>query len=137
MSTLEVKKCSICGKLFQSLGTNVCAPCSEQVDKDFLKIREYIYDTSGDVDVKEIMENTGVAEKTILYLLKEGRLSEKNVTYKGDVKCAVCGKKINSGKLCAKCSAVWGAESKKIADAGQRNANIQPEKAGNRMYTRH
>jgi predicted amidophosphoribosyltransferase len=114
MGTLEVRDCAICGKLFRSYGRNICGPCLEQADRDFLRIRDYIYDTQKSVDVKDIHEHTGVSEKMILYLMKEGRLSKVDAKT-GHLKCTACGAPIPGGKLCPKCSAVWSAEHKRQA----------------------
>ena len=114
MGTLDVRDCAICGKLFRSYGKDICAPCLEQADRDFLRIRDYIYNTQKSVDAKDIHEHTGVSEKMILYLMKEGRLS-KIGTETGHLKCLACGAPIPGGKLCAKCSAVWSAEQKRQA----------------------
>ncbi len=138
MSTLEIKKCAVCSKLFQSLGTNVCAPCSEKIDQDFHTVRDYIYNAGEDVGVKEIVENTDVPEKTVLYLLKEGRLSQKNVRLDGRLKCAVCGAEISKGKLCSKCSDVWSNENKRLTvDRVNNPVNRPVMKTGNKMYTHH
>ena len=53
------------------------------------------------VPIEEVVENTGVPEKVILYYLKEGRLSMVNAT--GLLRCEQCGATINFGRLCEKC----------------------------------
>jgi ribosomal protein L32 len=131
----ELKKCALCGKLFNSLGTSLCAPCSEQADRDFLKVRDFIYEAEGSVTVNEILEGTGVAEKTVLYLMKTDRLSQKTIKYEGRMKCAVCGAEITKGKLCSKCNAVWEAERSRQAALQERDLHA-PMRTGNRMYTR-
>lgn len=139
MSTLEINRCAVCGKLFHSLGTNICAPCSEQVDKDFLKVRDYIYSATENVGLKEILESTGVPEKTVLYLMKEGRLTQNGIKMEGSLKCAVCGAGIARGKLCSRCSAIWNAESRKLKPPRDNNQEKTDRimNTGARMHTRY
>jgi predicted amidophosphoribosyltransferase len=121
MGTLEVRECAICGKLFRSYGNDICGACLEQADMDFQRIRDYIYETQKSVNVNDIHAHTGVSEKMILFLIKEGRLS-LNDAKAGHLKCAACGAPITSGKLCMKCSAVWSAEQKDRRSAGNQTA---------------
>ncbi len=136
MGTTEIKKCAICGKLFHSLGTNICAPCSQQADQDFLKVREYIYDKTENVSITDILQNTGVPEKIVLYLMREGRIAQKQIAETGKLKCAVCGTAITSGKLCLKCSAVWSAQNNKVSNGrGMRpGSNVGTLTTGSRMH---
>ena len=137
MSTLEIKECAICGKLFQSLGTSICPPCSGEVDRDFLAVRDYIYNTQEGVNVNDILENTGVSEKIVLYLMKEGRLSQDDMKIEGYLKCAVCGAPISGGRLCSKCSAVWSSE--KSRSQQKQDANTAKDagrlETGSKMHT--
>jgi ribosomal protein L32 len=131
----ELRKCALCGKMFNSLGTSLCAPCSDQADRDFLIVRDFIYDADENATLNEIMEATGVEEKTILYLIRVGRLSQKSFKYEGRLKCAVCGAEIAKGRLCPKCSAVWDVETAKQA-AEQDKEQHMSLRTGKRMYTR-
>ena len=125
METKKVRSCAICGTLFMSYGSNICAACLEQVDEAYKKIREYMYRAQDGVHVKALHEQTGVSERIILYLMKEGRLVNHEVK-DGNLKCVACGAPISSGKLCPKCAAVWSA-SQKRADAKQK---ISRDRAG-------
>ncbi|MGI5970209.1 MAG: hypothetical protein ACOX7P_00605 [Oscillospiraceae bacterium] len=107
-----VKSCELCGRLFQSYGTRICAKCSEEADRAFRTARDFINSSDGSVGLNDILENTDVSEKIALYLIKEGRLSQKFVNIQGRLRCAACGKAIETGRLCAKCSSTWKAQSK-------------------------
>jgi predicted amidophosphoribosyltransferase len=122
MGAPAIKMCHFCNKLFQSMGGNVCPSCMNQIDKDFLKVREYIYDAPPGVSVQDIIDNTDVPEKTVLYLLKEGYISHRDGISGGNLKCAACGATITSGRLCSKCSQAW------LSDTG--NADEKKEKPG-------
>lgn len=96
----KVQQCRRCGKLFQSYGKAICSDCAEEMDQYYIMIKDYIYDHP-DANVIEISKETKIAEITILYFLKEGRLSICNNS--GVLVCEKCGKSISSGKYCASC----------------------------------
>ena len=131
MGVPAIKKCVFCGRLFQSLGLDICPSCSDEADRDFVTIRDYIYDAAEKVSVQDILENTGVEEKKILYFLKEGRLSPQNVQAEGMFKCAACGVPISGGKLCSKCQNAWGAAVKKSVS----ETNALKQKTTRKMHT--
>ena len=134
MSTIEVNKCALCGKLFHSLGTKICASCSEIADQGFVQVRQYLYDNKEKVNLNDILQNTDVSEKIVKYLIKEGRISPKDIADGNGMKCVACGAVIDSGKLCSKCAAVW---SEKINGNEGRLTKPGKSKSGSVMYTRH
>jgi hypothetical protein len=93
------------------MGASACPGCIVKLDEDFLKIREYLYKEPDRMNVNDIVENTGVSEKAVLYLIREGRISRAMPKAAGSLKCAVCGTPISSGKLCRRCRDEWSAES--------------------------
>ena len=96
----KITECKNCRKLFQSLGSNICPACIEKMEKDFEKVKEYLYNNQG-VNVVEIAKATEVPEKTVLYYLKEGRLSIEGI--ESGLTCEKCKKPISSGKYCKEC----------------------------------
>lgn len=99
----DVRQCKQCNRLFQSFGSDMCPPCAERLDRDFLVIKEYLYDHP-DANVVEIVQLTGVDEKIVLGFLREGRLSVE-----GDVgmqACEECGTPISVGKYCLRCRSI-------------------------------
>ena len=127
MSQFSVKVCAFCGRLFQSMGQDLCPECSVKLDEDFVRVREYLYDNPGHIDVMDIVKNTGVCEKAVLRFLKDGRLSRKISDREADLRCAICGAPISSGRLCRRCLDEWKAET------GERRA--APGKADDRQNT--
>lgn len=97
----EVRQCKLCGKLFYTFGADNCPECTEKKEKEFEKVRDYIYEHPK-ANVVEISQETGVSEKMILGYLKEGRLTiEEN---SGLLLCEECGRSISTGRYCAGCS---------------------------------
>ncbi len=92
--------CKQCGKLFQSLGSSNCSVCTEEMDKAFKVVKEYLYD-NWDATVLNVVKDTGVPEKYVLSFLKEGRLNIEN--NEENLKCEDCGKTISSGRYCIDC----------------------------------
>ncbi len=132
-----IKSCDFCGKLFQSLGTPHCPQCSETLDKDFVKVREYLYSNkAAAINAAEISENTGVSEKAVLHFIKEGRLSRKEAEGKTSMKCAACGAPISAGKLCVKCASAWKSEANAIAKSNEKAAEKTESSSVTRMHTR-
>ena len=68
------------------------------VNKDEEKFKPIITDENG----KEIVDDTGVKERVVLRMLKNGRFIAQGleITYP----CQSCGAPITTGKLCSKCS---------------------------------
>ena len=97
---MQLSKCKWCGRPFQSTGMNFCPKCMQELDDHYKVVRDYLYDNPN-APIEEVVENTGVPEKVILYYLKEGRLSMVNAT--GLLRCEQCGATINFGMLCEKC----------------------------------
>ena len=101
---MEVKQCDFCRMPHQSLGNRVCGDCLAKLDEDFIQVREYLYehDRAG---IEEVSEATGVTRKTILYLLKEERLTvgDENGDGGGILTCETCRKPINTGRICISC----------------------------------
>ena len=100
---MNIIQCSFCKKPFQSLGRKICNACLEQIDKDFIVVRDYIYEHK-QTNMDTVAEETGVSKHIILHLLKEGRLILDDESGGGGVLfCEACKKPINSGRLCNDC----------------------------------
>jgi len=102
---MEIRLCDFCRMPYQSTGKKICGDCFLKLDKDFIEIREYLWehDLAG---IDEVSEATGVSRKSILYLLKEERLivgDENGTGGCGILTCESCRKPISTGRLCAGC----------------------------------
>lgn len=95
-----IRQCRVCGRIFQAYGSNVCNNCTEEMDKAFIKVRDYIY-KHPNADILEITKKTEVPEKWILDFLKEERLELQNVSMV--LTCEQCGKPVITGRFCKAC----------------------------------
>lgn len=97
------RQCTICGgvMVFKGLGEYECEDCGQLAYDDYGKVRNYIEEHRGS-NAAQIEEATGVSQKTIRRLLKEGRLeiAEGSRTF---LRCEHCGKDIRSGRYCPDC----------------------------------
>ena len=119
---MNIIQCQFCKKPFQSIGRRICPDCLEQIDKDFLVVRDYIYNNKR-ADIDTVTEETGVTKQIILHLLKEGRLTLGDDTEGGGVLfCEACRKPITSGKLCKDCK-------DKVANTMQKNIETYKSRA--------
>lgn len=139
MNQFNVKVCTFCGRLFQSTGPNICPECSVKLDEDFVRVREYLYDNPGNVDVLDIVNNTGVSEKAVLRLIKDGRLARKDSEGNSLLRCAICGAPISSGRLCRQCMDEWkagmGEHGTTPGDAEKKSVTATDKI--NKMHTHH
>ncbi|MDR2571921.1 MAG: hypothetical protein LBD23_16705 [Oscillospiraceae bacterium] len=101
---MNIKQCTFCKRPFGSLGGKICPACLEQIDKDFIMVRDYIYEHKHS-NIDKISEETEVSKQVIMYLLKEGRLIIDGPDGDGGglLTCEACRKPINTGRLCKEC----------------------------------
>ena len=99
---MNIITCTICKKPFQTLGRRICGNCLERIDKDFIIVRDYIYEHKH-ANIDKVSEDTEVPKQIIMHLLKEGRLTIDDPDGGGLLTCEVCKKPINSGRMCKEC----------------------------------
>jgi len=88
----------------------------EQIDKDFITVRDYIYETKH-ANIDKIAKETEVSKQIIVHLLKEGRLIIDSPDGDGLLVCEMCRKPINTGRLCKECTGkVSSSMDKNVAD---------------------
>ncbi|MCL1975861.1 MAG: flagellar protein [Firmicutes bacterium] len=101
---MDFVKCKLCRAPFFSYGSRLCQDCQERMDKDFITVRDYIYDNPNEASVEKIAEATGVDEKSIIYLLEEDRFAIKGALETSALlRCQICGRNISSGSICESC----------------------------------
>lgn len=128
---MDFMKCKICSAPFFSYGSRLCPECQDQVDKDFVTVRDFIYDNPQAASVEKIAAATGVNEKTIIYLLEENRLTASGaLASSAGLRCQICGKNISSGSICASCTA---ALSKDLGAAAGALKEKKSAKSGSAM----
>lgn len=102
---MNIIACQFCKKPFASLGGRICPACLEQLDRDFITVREYIYEHKSS-NIDKIAEETEVSRQHIVHLIKDGRLILDNPGGDGDglIVCEACKAPIKTGRLCEKCA---------------------------------
>ena len=121
---MNIVQCQFCKKPFTSLGGRVCPACLEQIDKDFITVRDYIYEHKhSNIDL--IAEETEVKKQVILHLLKEGRLiiDSPDGGGGGYLFCEMCKKSINTGRLCKDCMG-------KVASTMDKSVSVKKPSSG-------
>ena len=97
------KICKQCGgvMIFKGVGEYHCEECGDVEYDDYGKVRLYIEEHPG-ANAAQVEENTGVTQKIIRRLLKDGRIevAENSASF---LRCEVCGKSIRSGEFCPEC----------------------------------
>ncbi|MCE5236804.1 MAG: flagellar operon protein YvyF [Clostridiaceae bacterium] len=96
----DIRQCKACGKLFHSLGNPLCGECNDEMDRRFVKVRDFIY-AHPEAGIPEVVEKTGVPEKNILAFLREERLVLEKAS--GLLGCERCAKPITGGRFCDEC----------------------------------
>lgn len=95
--------CKVCGgvMVFKGVGEYRCEECRAVDYDDYGKVRLYIEGHPG-ANAAQVEENTGVSQKIIRRLLKDGRIEVAEGS-KSFLRCEVCGKNIRSGQFCPEC----------------------------------
>lgn len=133
-----IRQCKSCGQLFQSFGADICPECAEELDRCFSEVKRYVYDHP-EATVMDIVQGTGVEEKTVLRFLREGRLSVN--APEGSVRCEECGAPITGGRFCSVCrsrlegllNGAYRPEAGKKSESGGK----APLPGPGRMHVRH
>lgn len=97
------KICTQCGgvMVFKGVGEYHCEECRAVDYDDYGKVRLYIEEHPG-ANAAQVEEKTGVTQKIIRRLLKDGRIEVAEGS-KSFLRCEVCGKSIRSGEFCPEC----------------------------------
>jgi len=99
----------------------------EQIDKDFITVRDYIYEHKHS-NIDRIAKETEVSKQVIIHLLKEGRLIIDSPDGDGLLVCEMCKKPINTGRLCKDCTGKVASSMDKNVDSHKKPEVKAPEK---------
>ena len=99
---MDIIQCKLCNMPFHSVGGKICPACTEKIDRDFITVRDYIYENPN-ARIDKVSEETEVDRATILHLLKEGRLILDTPDSDGLLLCDICKKPISTGRMCNEC----------------------------------
>lgn len=122
---MDYKYCSRCKKVYSGVGgSKLCGNCLRLLDEFMRKIRDYLDEHRG-ANISELSEGTGIAERDILYLLRNERL--ELLTNDGSFLCDICGEPIKSGRYCDKCKSNMGNNFANAASNMAARRNPEPE----------
>ena len=104
------------------------------MDDDFKKIKEYLY-ASPNATIAEVVEETGVEEATVFFMLKEGRLEMRSAS--GFLTCRHCGEPISSGTICDRCAEKLSSAFESVLEKNRpvKKDSIEDSMKKGRMYT--
>lgn len=135
------KECGNCGGImvFQGVGEYKCEECGTIAYDDYGKARCYIEQHRG-ATAAEIEAGTGVKQRTIRNLLKEGRL-EVTADSKVFLHCEICKKEIRMGRFCPECEKNYHRrmeeQQRQIRNAGMQVFGLgMEETAGEKRFRR-
>ena len=135
---MNIIQCKICKKPFQSIGGMTCPDCLIQIDRDYITVRDYIYENPHS-HMDKVSEETGVSKAIIMQLLKEGRLILESADTEGLLRCEMCKKTISSGRMCQVCkSKVASTMNKSMKNpnpAPQEKKDLNTGKHNAKMHT--
>lgn len=130
---MDLLRCRFCRKSFRGYSA-LCPECIEELDKKYIAVRNYL-DKNKAANVSQVAEETGIDQKSLLYLIRDGRLSFRGEG--SEIVCMKCGAPIESGKYCERCreSLVHDLENtissmeSKIRPVGQKPADKTDSKS--------
>ncbi len=97
----KLRNCRKCNRLFSAAeGVSLCSRCNDEVDDEFTKVREYIYDNKS-ASVKDVSHNTGVETDIILKWIREGKIvlgDHSSISF-----CERCDAPSDGNRFCPKC----------------------------------
>ena len=98
----DVRNCRRCNRLFNYMsGPPICNDCKDADEKDFQRIKDYLYTNPG-TNLTKVASDCEISIEKIKRFLKEGRLEvvgDANFV----LECEICKKPISTGRLCATC----------------------------------
>lgn len=97
----QLKNCPECGKLYLEVGQKMCPKCYDVELEQEQIVHDYVRDHDK-CSIMEIVENTGVKEKVVLRMIKNGRFVETGMEIM--YPCESCGAMISRGRFCDDCS---------------------------------
>lgn len=108
---MPLANCKECGKLFLKVSSDICPECQKKEEEDFDRVKNYLKEHPN-AKITEIIEETGVSEIKVNKFIKSGRLSIKPT-------CEVCGRVIDSGRICPECRMKLLREVRNIIGVGK------------------
>lgn len=136
---MGLKYCPECGRLYAENPVGVCLDCQAAEEPLAQLVAEYLRNVRK-ATIDEVHEATGVKHKTILRMLKAGRIQTEH-DFTMFFNCEKCGAPIPEGNYCEACSKKMTHELQEKLREMQEAAKPEPRvdqqsKTPGRMYTR-
>lgn len=113
----KLKNCVQCGRIFSPIrGEKICRDCKLKEEEIERVVIAYVRDNPG-CSIKDAMEATGVSEKIVKRMVREGMFVNLSNSENFVYPCIGCGKPIRNGTYCADCLNKLRSETKKAAEA--------------------
>lgn len=128
---MNLSYCPRCGKLFARGIREVCISCTEEIEKEYEKVVEYLRKYKS-ATIYEVSEATEVSTKQITKFIREGRISTDGMPNLS-ISCEVCGKPIREGNMCASCRSKLQRDIRNVsasAPAQPQPSAPEPKKGG-------
>lgn len=121
-------ECKKCGgvMIFKGVGEYQCEDCGALDYDEYGIVRNYI-EKHSKATMAYIAAQTGVSQKSIRQMLKEGRL-EIAPDSRAFLKCEMCGKDIRSGSLCEQCEKSYHRSREEMERAGRKMTGYGTER---------
>jgi flagellar operon protein (TIGR03826 family) len=123
---VAAKECARCKKLFDYvIGPPLCRECKEQDEKDFHRIKDFLYENPNST-MADISKELNISVRKITRFLKEGRLETKK--FKNIVlRCKKCGTPIDNGDYCSKCMLNLRKEMLSSVKQSEKHSNVKDD----------
>lgn len=134
VAKMNLGNCPECGKLYVKTAVGMCLDCYKLEEENEKIVAEYVRDHPRS-SVEAIHKATGVKEKTIFRMIKNGRFMDiSEISYP----CESCGSPIYEGRLCDKCNANFLNQVKESESARSTKAKEEEERRRRSgMYTKN
>ena len=134
---MALKYCPECGKLYLENPVGICPDCQAAEEPLAEKVREFLRN-SKKATIEEIHQATGVKHKTILRMIRSGRI-QSDTGAAIFFNCESCGAPISEGRFCDACSRkLTGELLEKVREMTQDRKPVTrpepPSSRGTRMY---
>ena len=114
-----LKNCSQCGRIFSPMrGETLCRDCRMKEEELERQVMSYVRDNPG-VSIKEAVKATGVPEKIVQRMAREGMFVNNGLASNFLYPCTSCGRPISTGTYCTDCLKRLRNETRKAAEAMQ------------------
>lgn len=99
----DIRNCRKCGRIYNYIGgAPICPVCREEDEKDYKRVKEYLYDNPK-ATMSQVSMDLDVSVEQVKRYLREGRLEIVGDEGNLFLECESCGKAIRSGRFCAEC----------------------------------